>query len=107
MPLLASVKPLSPTQQAAERILAIAAQLPAEAQPVFAEWLVRHTQAGVPFPNKAGLAAWLASLSTGHAEAEYALILLEIAWLDVAAECAQLEFGETCRGSQKSCKAGD
>ena len=103
MPLLASVKPAHPAKQAAERILALAAQLPAEAHPVFAEWLSRHTQAGVPIPNKAGLA----SLSPGHADAEYALILLEIAWLEVAAECAQLKFGENHRGLQKGCESGD
>ena len=92
MPLLSSVKPASTdlARNYAERILAVAVQLSAEAQPVFAAWLVRHTQGGVPFPNKAGLLTWLNGLNPAHAEAEYRLILLEIAWLELAAECPQL-----------------
>ncbi|MEI7849483.1 MAG: hypothetical protein WCK35_27040 [Chloroflexota bacterium] len=44
----------------------------------------------MPFPNKTGLLIWLASLNPAHAEAEYRLILLEIAWLELAAEYPQL-----------------
>ena len=92
MPLFSSVKPAitDPARNYAERILAVAVQLPAEAQTVFSTWLARYTQGGVPFLNKAGLFIWLAGLNPAHAEVEYRLILLEVAWLELAAEYPQL-----------------
>ena len=105
MPLLASMKPIHPARKAAESILALAVQLPAIAKPVFAAWLARHTQGCVPFPNRAGLSLWLSGLSTGHIDAQYRLILLEIAWLELAVESSQP--GETILGQQKSHPAGN
>ena len=97
MPLLSSVKPAptDPARRQAERILArfawqIAGLLPITLQPVFAAWLGRHSGGAISNPSKSVLLMWLAGMNSGQAQAEYQLILAEIAWLELLTESTQI-----------------
>jgi len=93
MPLLSSVKPAptDPARKQAERILALAALMPIALQPVFADWLGRHSGGVVSNPSKPVLIAWLAGMDPGRALAEYQLILAQIAWLELLSESTQID----------------
>ena len=93
MPLLSSVKPAptDPARNQAERILALAGLLPVTLQPVFAAWLGRHSGGAISNPSKSVLLMWLAGMNSGQAQAEYQLILAEIAWLELLTESTQID----------------
>ena len=93
MPLLSSVKPAptDPARRQAERILALAGLLPVTLQPVFAAWLGRHSRGAISNPSKSVLLMWLAGMDPGQAQAEYQLILAEIAWLELLTESTQID----------------
>ena len=93
MPLLSSVKPAptDPARRQAERILALAGLLPIALQPVFAAWLGRHSGGAISNPSKSVLLMWLAGMIPGQAQAEYQLILAEIAWLELLTESTQID----------------
>ena len=92
MPLLSSVKPAptDPARRQAERILALARLLPVALHPVFAGWLARHSRGVISKPSKSVLTLWLAGMNSGQAQAEYQLILAEIAWLELLTESTQI-----------------
>ena len=93
MPLLSSVKPAptDPARNQAESIVALAALLPITLQPVFAAWLERHSRGAISNPAKSVLLMWLAGMNAGQAQAEYQLILAEIAWLELLTESTQID----------------
>ncbi len=88
MPLPSNLKPAC-AQTA--RILSQAERLPPTLQPVFATWLARHAGRAVSNPGKSALIDWLAGMDPARAEAEFNLILSEIAWLELVTESTQIE----------------
>ena len=93
MSLLPSVKPAStdPARNQAARIIAFAGSLPIALHPVFAAWLSKHSGGAISNPSKTVLFAWLAGMDPGQAQAEYQLILAEIAWLELLTESTQID----------------
>jgi hypothetical protein len=92
MPLFSCVEPAptDPARNQVERILTLAALLPIALQPVFAAWLGRHSGGDVSNPSKTTLFRWLAGMDTDRAQAEYQLILTEIAWLELVTDSSQV-----------------
>jgi hypothetical protein len=92
MPLRSSVKPAATdlARDLSERIIALARLLPAALKPVFAAWLAKHSEGAVLTANKPALIIWLFGMHPEQAQAEYHLILAEIAWLELAAESIQV-----------------
>ena len=92
MPLLSTVHPMSSeiSVYQVEYVLVLAALLPIVLQPVFAAWLVRHSNRAVLSLNKDTLCGWFAGMHADRALMEYQLILTEIAWLELVIESDQI-----------------
>ena len=59
---------------------------------MLAAWLGRHSGGAVSVLNKFIVFMWLAGMDPGRAQAEYQLILAEIAWLELITESIQLDM---------------